>query len=151
MPRWKKENPGKSALGMRGWLNTEKGKLYAEQHKEYMKEYRRKKGKDVREKQRNYYAEARLEALVHYGGNPPKCAICGESRLPCLSLDHINNDGSEHRRQMEKEYGYKLGGNQILMWLRKNNYPSGILQVLCYNCNIVKEMEKRKNSLSQTN
>lgn len=127
---------------MREFMKTEAGKRYKEKRKEYMREYRKKNGDKVRARQRGYYVKARLEALEHYGGKPPKCKECGELRTPCLSLDHIDNNGAEHRRNMTKEYGYKLGGNQILMWLKKNNYPSGF-QVLCYNCNIIKEMTRR--------
>ena len=141
MSRWKKTDPSKGALQMREWFKTPKGEEYKKRHAEYMREYRKKHGEKIRAKQRGYYDDARREALEHYGGKPPKCKECGESYLECLQLDHTDNN----RRQIEKDYGYKLGGNQILMWLRKNNYPSGF-QVLCANCNIKKEMSQRRQS-----
>ena len=144
MPRWLKSNPNKHTEYVREWNQTPKGIAYRKKHAEYMQKYRKKHGKKMREQQRGYYTKTRLEALEHYGGKPPKCKECGESRISCLSLDHIKNNGAEHRREITKEYGYKLGGNQILMWLKKNNYPKGF-QILCYNCNIIKEMSKRKN------
>ncbi len=145
MSRWKKENPGHSAKAMREWIETDKGKAYKEKHRLYMKEYRKKNREKVRAKQREYYDNARREALEAYGGKPAKCGQCGESYLECLQIDHIENDGNIHRKQIEEEYGYKLGGNQILMWLKKNNYPEGF-QILCANCNIKKEMEQRRKN-----
>jgi len=142
MSRWLKQNPSKGALQRREWDKTPKGVAYRKRHAKYMREYRKKHGKSIRKKQRDYYKKARLEALEYYGGKPPKCKKCGESRILCLSLDHIKNDGAKHRKEITEEYGYKLGGNQILMWLKKNNYPKGF-QVLCYNCNIIKEMSLR--------
>lgn len=70
----------------------------------------------------------KIEVLSHYSGNPPKCANCGESEIIVLSIDHINGDGSAHR----KELRFKLGST-LYRWLKKNNYPAGF-QVLCMNC-----------------
>lgn len=69
----------------------------------------------------------RKEVLNAMGG---KCVCCGADRLEFLSVDHINNDGSNHR----KEIG---GAKAIYRWLKKNNYPEGF-QVLCMNCNCAK-------------
>lgn len=78
-----------------------------------------------------YRAENKLKVLEAYGGKPPRCACCGETRIPFLTVDHINNDGSAHRKQ--------LGNKQIYRWLIRHNFPSGF-QVLCWNCNITKGM-----------
>jgi len=67
----------------------------------------------------------RHEVLKHYGGEPPKCACCGEDRFEFLSIDHINGGGKEHI----KSIGYTLA-----RWLKKNHYPEGY-RVLCHNCN----------------
>jgi len=82
--------------------------------------------KDIHEKNRR---KIRLEVLVHYSQNPPKCACCGEIHIEFLSIDHINNDGAEHRK--------KIGKGELYSWLKKNKYPEGF-QVLCMNCNISK-------------
>jgi hypothetical protein len=58
-----------------------------------------------------------------YGG---KCACCGEDDIRFLSLDHVNNDGSEHRKT--------LRDNQILANAVANYQPDKY-QILCYNCN----------------
>ena len=71
----------------------------------------------------------RMMALRAYGGESPKCNCCGESEIKFLSIDHIENDGSEHRK--------KIGKNNLYYWLKLNGYPKGF-QVLCYNCNFAK-------------
>jgi hypothetical protein len=76
--------------------------------------------------------------LKHYSGNQLKCKICNyneDSRALCI--DHIDNNGSKHR----KETGG--GGERTYNWLINNDYPSGF-QVLCQNCNWLKEMDNRQ-------
>lgn len=52
-----------------------------------------------------------------------------------LSLDHVNNDGANHRRSLGYINGNGKGASsKIWKWLRDNSYPSGF-QVLCMNCN----------------
>ena len=67
--------------------------------------------------------EDRKKAMDAYGG--PICACCGETELVFLCIDHIENDGSSHRKTFK---------GSIYRWLRKNKYPPGF-QVLCHNCN----------------
>ena len=61
-----------------------------------------------------------------YGGYI--CACCGVKEPMFLSLDHINNDGND----MRKEHGKTP--ERLYRWIVKNNYPK-IFQVLCMNCN----------------
>jgi hypothetical protein len=80
-------------------------------------------------------AALRDRILAHYGN---KCACCGETTAEFLQVDHINNDGAEHRRTL----GIKLGkcrgaGAHTYRWLVKNNFPPGF-QLLCANCNCAK-------------
>ncbi|KKN98879.1 hypothetical protein LCGC14_0141200 [marine sediment metagenome] len=74
----------------------------------------------------------KFSVFQHYGG---KCQVCKEIDMDVLAIDHINNDGAEHRKQL------KLQGTTIYRWLAKNNFPSGF-QVLCYNCNIKKYLKE---------
>jgi hypothetical protein len=67
----------------------------------------------------------RATALRAYGGDPPKCACCGEAHEEFLQIDHPNGDGAEHRRQIRVP---------IYSWLKQNGYPPGF-RVLCANCN----------------
>ena len=67
----------------------------------------------------------KMAALRHYGG---RCACCGEENIGFLTMDHINNDGAAHRRDI------KVIGSGIWSWLRRNGYPKGF-RVMCWNCN----------------
>lgn len=62
--------------------------------------------------------------ISHYGG---VCQCCHNSRLACLTIDHIYGSGTEHR----KEVGL---GSGIYRWLLRNDMPAGFA-VLCANCN----------------
>ncbi len=90
--------------------------------------YRRNKG-DRAGQQRRMYARKRLLVIQHYGG---KCVCCGEQESLFLQLDHVNNDGGTHR----KEIGHS--SHRLHLWAIRNNYPD-TLQVLCANCNQGKE------------
>lgn len=88
-----------------------------------------------RKRGREYWADQRHKAMMAYGGY--KCACCGETEPKFLSLDHIENDGASHRRELGYDGNGKGASSATLSWMRKNNYPSGI-QVLCMNCNFGK-------------
>lgn len=91
------------------------------------REYKRKASKDYRRR-------IRLEVLTHYGGNPPKCACCGEAHIEFLTIDHIDGNGNKHRRQLKEKFGYRISGWRFYCWLKSNNFPEGY-RVLCMNCN----------------
>lgn len=74
----------------------------------------------------------RQRVLQHYGG---KCVCCCEADLRFLTLDHVNDDGSSHRKDITVVYG----GYAIISWAIKNNFPP-TLQVLCFNCNCGKQI-----------
>lgn len=82
-----------------------------------------------RERGRLYQRGLRDDAIKAYGGY--KCVCCGENGKMFLCIDHINNDGNVHRKE--------LGKTNIYAWLRDNEYPNGF-QVLCYNCNYGKHL-----------
>lgn len=79
----------------------------------------------LRDKKRNL----KIEAFEAYGG--AICNCCGESQEKFLTLDHINNDGNNHRKS--------VGRTSVLSWLKANSYPDGF-QVLCFNCNMGKHL-----------
>lgn len=84
----------------------------------------------------------RLKTLIltHYSGGTPKCKHCGETHLEFLTIDHINNDGAQHRKQLGNNSSRKL-----YPWLKKHNFPPGF-QVLCMNCNWLKGLNNRANT-----
>jgi hypothetical protein len=87
----------------------------------------------------NKKSNLKLKRLVMdaYGGC---CACCGEDELTFLTIDHINDDGAEHRRQMAeaKNTPWLQAGAATYRWLRDNKFPQGF-QVLCANCNCGKQ------------
>lgn len=100
---------------------------YRERHGEHVKARNRKRAVRVR-------AELRRAALTAYSGEVPSCACCGERHVEFLEIDHVNNDGAKHRREINGG-----GGTAVLRWLKSNRYPKGF-QVLCRNCNFAKHL-----------
>jgi len=68
--------------------------------------------------------------IQHYGG---KCALCGESDIDVLAIDHIAGGGTQHNKQLREQ------GTTLHRWLIKNDFPDGF-QVLCFNCNMKKHL-----------
>lgn len=65
-------------------------------------------------------------AIDHYGG---VCYCCGESNKFFLTFDHIHNDGNIQRLQNG------LTGHRLAAWLVRNDFPFGLIQIACVNCN----------------
>lgn len=65
-----------------------------------------------------------------YGG---KCVECGEADTEVLVLDHVNDDGHEHRKT--------VGNPQVFLDLKRRGYPP-VVQVLCANDNMRKERKR---------
>lgn len=84
----------------------------------------------MREQRRVYDLSVKIKIIEAYGG---KCVCCGEKAMEFLTIDHINNDGAEDR----KNNGKKSGG-KLYRWLIRNNFPKDNYQLLCYNCNCAK-------------
>ena len=104
----------------RSWKAKNREKVLAMERARYHAQTpEQKKAKVARNKA--YRRQVRLEALAYYGG---KCACCGEVQSEFLCFDHIENNGSEHRKTMVDK--------SIAPWLKRNNYPAGF-QVLCHN------------------
>ncbi len=79
---------------------------------------------------------ARKKRVIDYYGG--KCLCCGESGLIFLTIDHIAENGAEHRRQISPGLKNRApGGDNFYRWLETHCMPDGF-QTLCYNCNIGK-------------
>jgi hypothetical protein len=74
--------------------------------------------------------KVRLAALAAYGDST--CQCCYEKMYEFLALDHINNDGKKHRREVGGS------GTPFYFWLKKLGFPKIGIQVLCHNCNTAK-------------
>lgn len=103
---WLSANREKARLKCKAWreANPEKGKATS----------------------KRYNAALRQRVLEHYGR---ACACCSDSIERFLTIDHINNDGAAHRKEI------KWSGSSLYVWLEGNGFPPGF-QTLCYNCNI---------------
>ena len=107
--------------------------MASEKTKEYMKRWYQEKGKPREAKWR---VELKTEVLTHYGKGRLACVICGESRLACLSIDHIDGGGISHRKELNA-YGYRFYNR-----LKRDHYPEGY-QTLCMNCQFIKAVDDR--------
>lgn len=71
-----------------------------------------------------------------YGGY--RCNCCGETEPKFLSIDHINNDGAEHKRQLNltknKHRNDRTNGSNWYQTIIRLGFPP-IFQILCMNCN----------------
>ncbi len=81
--------------------------------------------------------ELKLRVFAAYSQNGIiKCTCCQEPNPIFLTLDHVDNKGNEHRRQLAIK-----GGTNFYRYLEQNNYPTDPpLQLLCYNCNNAKRV-----------
>jgi hypothetical protein len=96
-------------------------------------------------KMKQYRHAMKDAAFQAYGGYVCKC--CGETEKSFLCIDHVNNDGYKHRKEIRR-----AGGVGIYIWLADKDYPSGF-QILCFNCNQSKRIngglcahQKRKDT-----
>jgi len=114
-------------------MRSEKAKQHRlEYNRNFAKKYRLEHPLEIRAHERQRRLKAKIDALTHYGNGKCACVQCGESRLACLSIDHINGNGAQARRENHA----KVGSN-FYKWLRHKGYPDGY-QTLCMNCQYVK-------------
>lgn len=86
-------------------------------------------GERYRDNQREWRQKLKREVFEAYGG--AICICCGEREFSFLSVDHIENNGADHRRELNPKYG--TGGARFYGWLKRSRFPKGF-QVLCMNC-----------------
>ena len=89
-----------------------------------------------------YHRDKRIDCLKIYSkkvsnSSEPICSSCGLKDVRFLQIDHINGVTANDGR----------GASNLVGYLRRNNYPGGY-QVLCGNCNWLKEFEDKKKTLS---
>jgi len=89
---------------------------------------RGKLGTTQQKQDHNRRLKLRLDVFSHYKTDDEikcSCLNCNVDDIDLLCLDHINGDGTEHR---------KIVGSNIYRWVRDNNYPD-TFRILCHNCN----------------
>lgn len=85
--------------------------------------------KRFRQESRDSQAAARKrlrEEMLKAYGERCACQWCPETNTDFLTLDHINGDGKEHRKQV---------GSHTYADLRRKGWPQGGYRLLCWNCN----------------
>lgn len=137
------ENPSEHALYLRQWHEDRPG-------------HRAKLNRDWIEKNRPRYNQAKseyrfrlkIEALKHYSGGTMACAHCGfAADVDALTLDHIENNGAEHRKELGIGVRGGSAGTTMYERLRALGWLPG-LQVLCANCNTIKALQVRRGRTS---
>lgn len=91
-------------------------------------------------KNKDRKGQARLllkyEVIEKYGG---KCNCCGENQILFLTIDHVLNDGNKDRLKL---FGRKNPNTTGWYYKLKRENVRNDLQVLCYNCNMGKYLNK---------
>lgn len=127
---YKQKNRAKIKQQAHSWYERNKDRVKA-QSKRYYREHRERHNWLTRKRR----LEIKTEVLTHYGGGRLACVKCGETRLPCLTIDHISGGGSEHRR--------RIANWSICSYLKSNGLPQGY-QTLCMNCQFIKKFEENE-------
>jgi len=78
-----------------------------------------------------------MDKIFDYLGR--ECVLCKFNNIDALCFDHINNNGSANR----KKFGHAT--LEYLYYSKHLEEAKEMLQVLCYNCNMIKEKERRRN------
>ncbi len=136
--------------GLASWCKrccVQHAKQWVDENREYYLASQKKWHHQHREKQNLKRAERRKgvwkKAIEAYGGAHCSWPGCTETRLDCLSLDHVSQDGAEQRRKGEASQ------DGLYRQLKENDWPPGF-RVLCRNHNWKAWLEHRKKTHSQT-
>lgn len=96
----------------------------------YHRSYRKQRPKKYRKYDKNKLEKLREDVFSAYGKS---CVCCGESEPAFLQIDHINGNGTQHRKEVLKH----ISGTSFYTWLRSNGFPDGF-RTLCSNCNFAR-------------
>lgn len=86
----------------------------------------------VRTQKIDYRRRLKAEMVAAYGGG---CACCGEEEIDFLTIDHVLDDGKEHRAQFGKNTSIRVWADA-----RRQGWPKDRYRVLCFNCNIARSL-----------
>ena len=104
-------------------------------NKQYYQAHRDQYAKQNHDRYQRIKRDCTQLVFDHYGRS---CACCGETIPLLLTIDHINNDGAKHRRQLSGSRTGKVGA-WFYKWLVDNGLPP-VYQTLCWNCNMGKHI-----------
>jgi hypothetical protein len=95
----------------------------------YMQEWQAKNRDAILSRRKQQRSDTRKQVIKAYGG---KCVCCGESMYEFLTIDHINGDGAEHRKNLTGNSRH--GSDDVYRDIIRMGFPDNF-RVLCYNCN----------------
>jgi transposase-like protein len=106
----------------------------SEQRKAKMRDYYRNNRQAADARMVEWRYRKRLEFIEQLGG---RCIYCGQDDTRVLDFDHIHNDPDKN-----------AGGRRlcIIRYFSKHGVDSQRFQLLCKNCNWIKELERRKSA-----
>lgn len=96
-----------------------------------------------------YTTQLKIDAFNHYAKNGKIVCNwkgCYISDIDMLNIDHINDKGAKHRKQLR---GNRSGSGPIYRILKSEGYKNKNYQILCWNHNLKKEIvrvKKKRNS-----
>lgn len=82
-------------------------------------------------RQKEYGRKQKRELLAAYGGKCECYGGCAVNEPDFLSIDHVNNDGKEHRRRLG-------AASAVYRDLKRRGYPKDGYRLLCFNCNFAR-------------
>lgn len=109
--------------------------------KEYWKQHRDELLPLVRARGRQWRQGIKRETLLCYGKGKLACVQCGFNDMRALTLDHINDGGPKHMRNIRNP-----GGVYFYSFLKQRGFPLGY-QTLCANCQMIKQYERQGKTL----
>jgi hypothetical protein len=110
-------------------------KKYYEEHKD-----------ELREKARQNRVALKTAVLTHYGKDGKlQCCWpgCEVTDIDMLTLDHLLDNGAEHRKALSTTGQRNTGSSQIYNEAIANDFPP-LFQTLCWNHQWKKQLSKRK-------
>jgi len=122
-------------LANREAISASKKAIYKRDRKKILAQkvkYHRVNKKAIAARKRAARVALRLEAINCLGG---KCAQCEFSDIRALQFDHVNGDGSSHRKRSPSITTTEYRA------IAEGRYDGPVLQVLCANCNWIKREE----------
>jgi len=110
---------------------------------EYLRQWRKPRLEIDNLKAKETYQKNKMMCLNHYSKEKIECKKCKEDEIAFMTLDHI---------KPRKELGHtrETSASALYRILIRDKFPLG-LQILCYNCNMVKEVEKRRKDKKSIN
>lgn len=84
-----------------------------------------------------YRLKLKLEFLAAYGGRCA-CPGCVETDPVFMCVDHINGGGTQEYRRQQPTGPAGRTTRQIIARLKREGWPRGEFQPLCWNCNHAK-------------